>query len=243
MKSYLQVFKLLWALKRAEHSLNDSWVDLNSVQRQLATFGRCIKNFGLQAYSELSYLVIAQLHLGWTGRRLWYVHCSIFMTEVQFAFTEQCAHALQSLRYIFLQVWRVYGRTWGNATDWGMRWHTWWQACKLTSCLRWWRQPGQNLWRDSAPHKILMALYVFPRHLNYKSPLFNSILLIPLLPPTNAGDTRVLSVEIPVHGLQCHYGFVLVSNEVSRSPIFPNLPQHVSPVTLDVQRHICILDM
>lgn len=52
MKAYLRVFKLLWALKRAEHALNSCWVDLNSLQRQLASFERCIKVSGMQTYSE-----------------------------------------------------------------------------------------------------------------------------------------------------------------------------------------------
>ena len=54
MKSYLRVFKLLWALKRAEHALNDCWLELNSLQRQLASLGRCIKYSGMQAYCEHS---------------------------------------------------------------------------------------------------------------------------------------------------------------------------------------------
>ncbi len=57
MKSYLRVFKLLWALKRAEHALNDCWVDLNSLQRQLASFGHCIKGSGVPAYSMLPKLI------------------------------------------------------------------------------------------------------------------------------------------------------------------------------------------
>lgn len=52
MKRYLRIFKLLWALKRAEHSLNDCWVDLNSVQRQLTTFPSHVKRAGAEAYSE-----------------------------------------------------------------------------------------------------------------------------------------------------------------------------------------------
>ena len=51
MKSYLQIFRLLWALKRAEHSLNDCWVDLNSLQRQLSSFPRYVRQSGLQSYS------------------------------------------------------------------------------------------------------------------------------------------------------------------------------------------------
>ena len=52
MKAYLQIFRLLWALKRAEHSLNDCWVDLNSLQRQLSAFPRYVRESGLQSYSE-----------------------------------------------------------------------------------------------------------------------------------------------------------------------------------------------
>ena len=51
MKAYLRMFRLLWALKRAEHSLNDCWVDLNSVQRQLTAFPTYIKRSGANAYS------------------------------------------------------------------------------------------------------------------------------------------------------------------------------------------------
>ena len=53
MKAYLQIFRLLWALKRAEHSLNDCWVDLNSMQRQLSAFPGFVRKSGLQSYSKL----------------------------------------------------------------------------------------------------------------------------------------------------------------------------------------------
>lgn len=51
MKAYLQIFRLLWALKRAEHSLNECWVDLNALQRQLSAFPSYVKKSGLQSYS------------------------------------------------------------------------------------------------------------------------------------------------------------------------------------------------
>lgn len=54
MKAYLQIFRLLWALKRAEHSLNDCWVDLNSLQRQLSAFPGYVRQSGLQSYSKPS---------------------------------------------------------------------------------------------------------------------------------------------------------------------------------------------
>ena len=56
LKSYLQLFKLAWALKRSEHSLNACWVDLNAVQRQVSAFPSYVKQTGAEAYSEPSHL-------------------------------------------------------------------------------------------------------------------------------------------------------------------------------------------
>ena len=56
MKAYLQLFKLAWALKRSEHSLNACWVDLNAVQRQLSVFPKYVRQTGAEAYSKLSFL-------------------------------------------------------------------------------------------------------------------------------------------------------------------------------------------
>jgi hypothetical protein len=109
MKSYLRVFKLLWALKRAEHSLNVSWVDLNSVQRQLETFGRYIKTYGMQAYSKHSRSSTANCCLHSTVKA---AICALqtICIEKRHADVYKCATHVQN-NTSYLQVWRVYGRT------------------------------------------------------------------------------------------------------------------------------------
>ena len=52
MQAYQRVAKLLWLLKRAEHSLNEAWVNLNGLQRQLSAFPTLLRRTGLRAYSE-----------------------------------------------------------------------------------------------------------------------------------------------------------------------------------------------
>ena len=57
MQAYQRVAKLLWLLKRAEHSLNEAWVELNGLQRQLSAFPALLRRTGLRAYSAAPILV------------------------------------------------------------------------------------------------------------------------------------------------------------------------------------------
>lgn len=61
MKAYLQLFKLAWALKRSEHSLNECWVDLNAVQRQLSAFPGYVKKTGAESYSEILIFYVEEI--------------------------------------------------------------------------------------------------------------------------------------------------------------------------------------
>ena len=47
MSGYLRLFRLLWTLKRVEHTLNRVWQVMSGIQRQLATIQGLTSQYGL----------------------------------------------------------------------------------------------------------------------------------------------------------------------------------------------------
>ena len=47
MAGYLRLFRLLWTLKRVEHTLNRVWQVMSGIQRQLATIQGLTSQYGL----------------------------------------------------------------------------------------------------------------------------------------------------------------------------------------------------
>lgn len=47
MSGYLRLFRLLWTLKRVEHTLNRVWQVMSGMQRQLATIQGLSSQYGL----------------------------------------------------------------------------------------------------------------------------------------------------------------------------------------------------
>lgn len=54
MSGYLRLFRLLWTLKRVEHTLNRVWQVMSGIQRQLATIQGLTSQYGLPCPGEMA---------------------------------------------------------------------------------------------------------------------------------------------------------------------------------------------
>ena len=54
MSGYLRLFRLLWTLKRVEHTLNRVWQVMSGIQRQLATIQGLSSQYGLPCPGEFT---------------------------------------------------------------------------------------------------------------------------------------------------------------------------------------------
>ena len=52
MAGYLRLFRLLWVIKRVEHTLSSAWQMMNNMQRQLAGIEALQKETGVQSPGE-----------------------------------------------------------------------------------------------------------------------------------------------------------------------------------------------
>ena len=62
MSGYLRLFRLLWTLKRVEHTLNRVWQVMSGIQRQLATIQGLTSQYGLPCPGEMACAVPCNRH-------------------------------------------------------------------------------------------------------------------------------------------------------------------------------------
>ncbi len=62
MSGYLRLFRLLWTLKRVEHTLNRVWQVMIGIQRQLATIQGLTSQYGLPCPGERACAVPCDCH-------------------------------------------------------------------------------------------------------------------------------------------------------------------------------------
>ena len=62
MSGYLRLFRLLWTLKRVEHTLNRVWQVMSGIQRQLTTIQGLTSQYGLPCPGEMACVVPCDCH-------------------------------------------------------------------------------------------------------------------------------------------------------------------------------------